>query len=175
MEDRVLVAYTSKNGATAGIAEKIGEVLRQEGLQADVMSVDQVSDLARYGAVVLGSAVYAGQWRKEAATFLKENEKDLAARPVWLFSSGPTGEGDPVELMKGWEFPEGLQPLADSIQARDIAFFHGVLDMEKLNLAEKLIVKALRAPAGDFRDWEAISAWAAEIAAALKEESAAPS
>ena len=175
MENRVLVAYTSKYGATAGIAEKIGEVLRQEGLQADVMSVDQVSDLARYGAVVLGSAVYAGQWRKEAATFLKENEKDLAARPVWLFSSGPTGEGYPVELMKGWEFPEGLQPLADSIQARDIAFFHGVLDMEKLNLAEKLIVKALRAPAGDFRDWEAISAWAAEIAAALKEESAAPS
>jgi menaquinone-dependent protoporphyrinogen oxidase len=173
MGTRVLIAYATKYGATAEIAEKIGQVLRQEGLQTDVVSADRVSDIAGYGAVVLGSAVYAGQWRKEAATFLKENQEELAARPVWLFSSGPTGEGDPVELMKGWEFPEGLQPLADSIQVQDIAFFHGVLDMDKLNLAEKVIAKVMRAPVGDFRDWDAITAWAKEIAAVLKKASAA--
>ena len=42
--------------------------------------------------------------------------------------------------------------------------------MQKLNLAEKLIVKALKAPAGDFRDWEAIIPWAQSIAAELKGE-----
>jgi hypothetical protein len=35
-------------------------------------------------------------------------------------------------------------------------------------LAEKLIIEALKAPAGDFRDWEAITAWANDIAAALQ-------
>jgi len=59
---------------------------------------------------------------------------------------------------------------ADRIQPHDIAFFHGVLDMKKLNLAEKLIVKALKAPVGDFRDWDVIASWAEDIADALKKE-----
>ena len=172
MDARVLVAYATKHGATGEIAAKIGQVLDQAGLDADVLPADQVSNLAPYDAVVLGSAVYAGQWRKEAAAFLEANEKELDGRPVWLFSSGPTGEGDPVELMKGWRFPEALQPVADRIQPRDIAFFHGVLDTDELGLGEKLIVKALKAPTGDFRDWEAITSWAADIAAALKQEPA---
>ncbi len=170
MEVQVLVAYATKYGGTAEIAEKIGEVLREAGLPTDVLPADRVSDLTAYKAVVLGSAVYVGQWRKEAARFLEANEKELADRPVWLFSSGPSGEGDPVELMKGWRFPEAQQPIADRIGPRDITLFHGVLDTKKLSLAEKLIVKGIRAPVGDFRDWGAITSWAAAIAEALKEE-----
>ncbi|MGC8838333.1 MAG: flavodoxin domain-containing protein [Anaerolineae bacterium] len=169
MPVRVLVAYATKYGATAEIAEKIGATLREAGLQAEVLPVDQVGDLTPYQAVVLGSAVYAGQWRREAAAFLKAHEEALAQRPVWLFSSGPLGEGDPVQLMKGWRFPEALQPIADRIAPRDIAFFHGALDPDKLSLGERLLLRALKAPAGDYRDWEAIAAWAAAIATALKE------
>ena len=110
-----------------------------------------------------------GKWRKEAATFLQVNEKTLAERPVWLFSSGPTGEGDPVELLNGWRFPESLQPIADRIQPRDTAVFHGALDMKKLNLIEKFMIKNVKAPLGDFRDWDAITSWATAIADELKE------
>jgi menaquinone-dependent protoporphyrinogen oxidase len=163
----VLVAYASKYGATAEIARRIGDTLAEEGVQVKVLPAEKAPDLAQFGAVVLGSAVYAGQWRKEAADFLQANEATLKEMPVWLFSSGPTGEGDPVEAMKGWRFPETLQPLADRIGPRKIAFFMGELDMEKLNLAEKLIVKAMKAPTGDFRDWESISAWAKGIAREL--------
>ena len=120
--------------------------------------------------IVLGSAVYAGMWLKKAAAFLEANEKMLAERAVWLFSSGPTGEGDPVQLMKGWKFPETQQPIADRIGPRDIAFFHGEIDLKDLNLAEKLIVKGIKAPTGDFRDWEAITAWATAIGKTLKRE-----
>jgi menaquinone-dependent protoporphyrinogen oxidase len=170
MNTQVLVAYATKYGATAEIAEKIGQVLRQAGLRADVLPADRVSDLTPYKAVVLGSAVYIGQWRKEAVKFLKANETVLADKLVWLFSSGPPGEGDPVELAQGWRFPGKLQPIADRIRPRDIAFFHGVLDMKKLSLAEKLIVKGIKAPVGDFRDWDAITSWAAAMADALKKE-----
>lgn len=167
MKNRVLVAYASKYGATQGIAEKIGAVLGDANLSTDVAPMARVGDLAPYSAVVLGSAVYAGAWRQEAATFLETHALALAALPVWLFSSGPTGVGDPVVLMKGWRFPDALQPVADSIKPRAVAFFHGAIDMKKLNLAEKLLVKGIKAPVGDFRDWAAISAWAADIAAAL--------
>jgi menaquinone-dependent protoporphyrinogen oxidase len=170
MDNRILIAYATKYGATAEIAAKIGQVLQQAGVPADVLPADRVGDLTAYKAVVLGSAVYAGQWRKEAATFLEANERQLAKRPVWLFSSGPTGKGDPAQLMKGWRLPEAQQPIANRIRPRDIAFFHGVLDTKKLSLAEKLIVKGIKAPLGDFRDWESITAWAAAIADALKNE-----
>lgn len=171
MSNQILVAYATKYGATGEIAEKVGEKLKEVGFTADVKPADQVSDLSAYHAVVLGSAVYAGQWRKEAAEFLETYERALAERPVWLFSSGPTGEGDPVELMSGWRFPEAQQLIADRIQPRDVVFFHGEIDTEKLNLAEKLIVKGLKAPTGDFRDWVAITAWAESIAETLKAES----
>lgn len=169
MTTKVLVAYASKYGATEAIARRIGEVLQEAGLQVEVQDARHVGDLGEYGAVVLGSAVYAGGWRKEAADLLTGNQTALAERPVWLFSSGPTGEGEPVELMKGWRFPEALQPVADQIGARDTAFFGGEIDMQKLNLPEKLIVKGIKAPTGDYRDWEAIEAWAAGIAEEIKE------
>lgn len=166
---KILVAYSTRCGSTAEIAEKIGQTLNNAGLQADVLPVKEVRDLTPYQAVVLGSAVYAFKWRKEAIRFLQTNEKHLADREVWLFSSGPTDEGDPLELTKGWRFPEAQQPIADRIQPREIAVFGGVLDIEKLSAVEKWMMSKFDAPEGDFRDWEAITAWAEGIATDLKE------
>ena len=168
MDNKVLVAYATKYGATAEIAERIGQTLQGVGFDTTVALAEEAADPANYSAVVLGSAVYAGSWRKEAAAWLEAHEAALAGRPTWLFSSGPTGEGDAVELMKGWRFPEALKPIADRIQPRDIAFFHGDIDTKKLNLAEKVLIKGIKAPTGDFRDWEAIGTWAASIAQALQ-------
>jgi menaquinone-dependent protoporphyrinogen oxidase len=169
MDIQVLVAYATKHGATAEIAEKIGQVLRQAGLPTDVLPADRVSDLTPYNAVVLGSAVYIGQWRKETVKFLKAKETVLAGKMVWLFSSGPTGEGDPVELTQGWRFPGKLQPIVDRIAPRDTAVFHGAVDVNKLNFIEKWMIKNVKAALGDFRDWEAITSWAMAIADLLKE------
>ena len=168
--DKVLVAHASKYGATAGIAEKIGEVLRQAGLTADVLPASKVNDLKPYSAVVLGSAAYMARWRKEAVKFLKDNQKLLAERPVWLFSSGPAGEGDPVELLKGWRFPKKIQPFIDSIKLVDIAVFHGMIDMDRLNALEKFAIRNVKSPVGDFRDWDAIASWAANIAGELQKK-----
>jgi menaquinone-dependent protoporphyrinogen oxidase len=165
---KTLVVYGTKYGATAEIAERIGKVLREAGHEVDVASAARAGDVSGYQAVVLGSGVYAGSWRKEAADFLLAQKEALAGRPVWLFSSGPTGEGDPVALMKGWLFPDALKPVADEIKPRDTVLFHGAIQPDKVNFGEKLIIKLLKASTGDFRDWEAIEAWAAGIAAALQ-------
>ena len=125
MNTKVLVAYASKYGATKEIAEKIGQVLKDAGFTVDTLPADRVEDLAPFQAVVLGSAVYIGGWRKQAARFLKVNEKALAGKMVWLFSSGPTGQGDPIELVKGWHFPKALQHIADRVKPKDIVLFQG--------------------------------------------------
>ena len=164
----VLVAYASKYGATQEIAEKIGQTLRTTGLEVAITAADQANDPEGYDAVILGSAVYAGMWRKEAIQFLERNETSLSAKPTWIFSSGPTDEGNPVELLEGWRFPEAQQPIADRIQPRDIAVFHGSLEPSKLNFAERMIIKGIKAPIGDFRDWESIRSWAEGIAGELQ-------
>ena len=168
MANKVLVAYGSKYGATREIAERIGAVLKEAGLAVTVASAASVDSVSAYDAVVLGSGVYAGQWRKEAAALVKSQESALAARPVWLFSSGPTGEGDPATLTSGWLIPAGLKPVAERVKPRDIAIFHGAINKSKLNPIEKLMIKMVKAPYGDFREWTAISAWAQSIAAALR-------
>jgi len=168
MDMKVLVAYASKRGATAEIARKIGEVLRQEGLDVDVVPAKQVSNPEEYQAVIIGSAAYMGMWRKEAVNLLKNNEKLLSERAVWIFSSGPTGEGDPVELVQGWRFPKAQQPIIERIKPRDITVFHGKLDPDTMNFFEKAIIKNVKSAIGDFRDWNAITAWAKDIAKALK-------
>lgn len=168
MSNKVLVTYATKHGSTAEIAEKISAVLAEQGLAVDVVPVKQVQDLGAYTAVILGSAVYMGRWRGEAADFLKENEAALAARDVWLFSSGPTDHGDVAELMDGWTFPESLKPVAERIKPHEMVIFHGELDLDELGFFEKLIIKNIKVPTGDFRDWEAITGWAAEVAETLQ-------
>jgi len=168
MNNKTLVTYASSYGATKEIAGKIGEVLQSAGLQADVSPIKEVQDITSYRAVVLGSAIYVGAWLKEAADFLKLNEKVLADRLVWIFASGPTGEGDAVELLEGKVLPAALQPVVERIQPRDIAVFHGFINPANLNFVQKLaITKLVKKPMGDFRDWETISTWAASIADTL--------
>lgn len=170
MTYRILVAYASKYGATAEIARKIGEVLSEAGLKVNVLPAGKVTDLTPFDAVVLGSAVYQGHWREEAVQFLEDYKALLTKIPVWVFSSGPTGEGDPVDLTHGWHFPKEQQLLVDRIHARDVALFNGVLDPGKLNYAERNVVKEFNVPVGDFRDWDAITVWAVNIVASLRPE-----
>lgn len=162
--EKVLVIYASKYGATVGIAKRIGEVLNKSGLQVDVLSANDVKDPTVYDAVVFGSAIYFGLWRKEATKFLKANEKTLSKMPLWIFSSGPTGQGDPVKLVQGHLFPQSLNRLIERIKPRDITVFHGKADEGKMNNFEKFVLKKVGAESGDFRDWNLIDSWSQSIA-----------
>ena len=87
MTTRILVSYASKYGATAEIAEKIGQVLQAKGLNVDVLPIKQISNPAAYQAIVLGSSMYIGMWRKPAVKFLSTHQQTLAQKKVWLFAA----------------------------------------------------------------------------------------
>jgi menaquinone-dependent protoporphyrinogen oxidase len=162
---KVLVASASKHGSTEGIAEAIAERLRQLGHDALAIRAADVADLHGVHAVVLGSAVYTGSWMKEATEFAEANAEILSSLPLWLFSSGPLG----TEVDDEEEQPRQLAELRERLQPRAHRMFFGALDRSKLGFGERMMVKAVKAPDGDFRDWNAISAWADEIARELAE------
>ena len=173
---RILVAYASRHGATKGIAERIAATLERNALQVTLRDAADVESIEGFDAFVIGSAAYMGAWEKPAAALVHAHGAALARRPVWLFSSGPVGcetvdkQGrDVVEASRPKEFAE----FADLLHPRDEKIFFGAYDpfREDATFAEKLIVKvpAIRdvLPAGDFRDWPAIEAWADGIAREL--------
>ena len=168
MADKVLVTYSSKHGATAEIAEKIGEILKATGLEADVKDVKQAGDPSGYKAAVVGSAAYMGRWRGDIVKYLKNNTSKLAGMPVWLFMSGPSGKGDPTELLKGVIYPPGLKPVIDAVKPRDVKPFHGDTSASRFSGWEKWIMKRVGSDADDFRDWNMITEWAQNIAGELK-------
>lgn len=157
----VLVAYASKYGSTQGIAEHIAEQLRQLGKQAEARPMDEVSDPGSYEAFVLGSAIYAGSWLKEARQWVHRNQPILTQHPVWLFSSGPLGtEVKDIDSFR----PKEMAEFQQTIRPREERIFSGALDYHKLSFPERMILKAMRSPEGDFRDWPAIESWVARIA-----------
>jgi menaquinone-dependent protoporphyrinogen oxidase len=92
-DQRVLVAFASQSGSTAGIASAIAEVLRQAGLSVDCRPAGEVTDVAPYGAVILGSGVYVRRSASDGGGFLARHRAALATRRVWLFGAGPIGRG----------------------------------------------------------------------------------
>jgi menaquinone-dependent protoporphyrinogen oxidase len=168
---KILVTYASKHHSTEQIAEMIGVVLRENSLNCiiypEVRPVETVTDLSPYEAVVLGSAIYSGHWLPAAEAFLQKHQLELAKRPLWLFSSGPVGEGDVEELIGNWTMSPNLRSLVEGIKPRDVTVFRGNLDPEELSLFEKVIVKGMAAPTGDYREWEVIRQWAHHIAQML--------
>lgn len=165
---KVLIAYSSKHGATEEIAEKIGAILKDAGVDNIVEPVGNIPSIEGYRAVIIGSGVYIGSWRKEARKFLIKHTKELASMPLWVFSSGPTGEGDTQKLTKGWLYPKNLEKVMNKLNPVGIVLFHGALDKDKMGTFEKWLISNVDAPIGDFREWDEITLWAKSIAEKLK-------
>jgi len=173
---RILVAYASRHGSTRGIAERIAQTLERSGLEVTLKPVEQAGPVEEYDAFVIGSAAYIGHWLNPATDFVRRNRSLLASRPAWLFSSGPVGTEkvdakgrDALEASKPLEFAE----FAEAIHPRDQHVFFGAYDpnAEPIGFMERLGARFLKMPAvrealpaGDFRDWPAIEAWAEGIA-----------
>jgi menaquinone-dependent protoporphyrinogen oxidase len=158
MGSKVLVAYATKEGSTAEIAEAIGRTLREAGLDAEVSPVTEVADVSPYRAVLVGSAVYMMRWRREAVRFLKRHRTALAERPVWLFHSGPL-DRDPEHAEQ--PLPRNLRALAEEIGAHGVTTFGGRIREDAKGFAASKVAKNA---AGDYRDWDAIRAWARDLA-----------
>ena len=167
MSASVLVGYATRYGSTQEVAEAVAETLRERGLGVDIQPMREVRTLEGYGAVVLGAALYMFRWHKDARRFLSRHRKALTQLPVAVFALGPVH--DPYDEEE-WQnsraqldkelakFP-WFAPVAKQV-------FGGKFDPEKLRFPINLFAGS--EPASDIRDWEAIRAWASDLASKLE-------
>ncbi|SPF02646.1 flavodoxin domain-containing protein [Streptomyces sp. MA5143a] len=162
MSTRVLVAYGTTNGSTATIAETVADVLNEAGLTAEALPAPSVASLAPYDAVVVGGALYAGRWHKDARRFLHRHRQALAERPLWLFSSGPL---DPSASQRDIPPVPGVRKAMVRLDANGHVTFGGCLEEGAKGWVAGMILRSGKG--GDFRDFPAIREWATDRAAEL--------
>jgi menaquinone-dependent protoporphyrinogen oxidase len=160
MAARVLVAYATKLGSTAEIAGTIAAILAAAGHVAEARSAHDVRSLDGYDAVILGSALYAAHWQRDANRFVERQRAALAARPVWLFSSGPL---DVRQAAANLPITEHAASVVEGVPYREHRTFGGCLAADAPIDPQVLRTHAI----GDFRDWAVIHDWAAGIAREL--------
>jgi menaquinone-dependent protoporphyrinogen oxidase len=161
MDARILVAYTTRNGSTAEIAQAVGKELTTQGLTADVADIKTISTIAGYTAVVIGGPLYMGRIDGAIGKFVGKNLDQLQKLPVAAFAVGlalknpdpGAGEAAMAALNKS------LGPL---IPVSSV-LFAGKLDPKKLTFIQRKMTELVKSPVGDFRDWNAIAGWARDL------------
>ena len=165
MTTKVLVAYGTTNGSTAGIAETVADVLGKEGLTAEALPARTVESVSGYDAVVVGGGLYAGRWHKDARRFVRRHRADLAGRPVWLFSSGPL---DPSASERDIPPVPGVKRAMDRVDAEGHITFGGCRLEGARGRVARMILRSGKG--GDFRDFARIEDWSRSVAADLTAE-----
>ena len=172
MSEPVLVAYASRYGSTQEVAVEIADTLRKAGLAVDLWPARDVKGLDGYGAVVLGAPLYIMRWHKDARNFLSRHKKALTRLPVAVFALGPLQPDEKEvqacrkQLEKAlskfpWLHPEAVQLFVGKYDPANLGFLHRLMTKGSASPLHNL-------PASDNRDWQAIRAWASDLAAAIQ-------
>jgi len=162
MTARILVAYASRKGSTAGIAQAIGKELISEGYAVDISDIKSVTSIAGYNAVVIGAPIYTGKITGDVAAFVAANRDGLSRLPVAGFVTGIAPVYPKTGDVKG--FIDQLVTALAPISPVAVTMFAGTLDEGKMNLVERSLTSLMKVPTGDFRDWDAIATWTKTLA-----------
>jgi len=188
---KILVSYSTNSGSTADVAEKIGEVLKQEGHSAEVKPIADVIDLEEYEAVIIGAPMIFG-WHQTARQFVTRHQSVLSTRKVAYFACAmrlteapgeklpdvplaldPSLKASPVKngtlsikerfTTIGY-YLKPMQKAAPNIHPISVAFFNGKLEMYRLKWWQAAFVMlVVQGVPGDYRDWDYIQSWSKEI------------
>jgi menaquinone-dependent protoporphyrinogen oxidase len=168
MPAEMLIAYATRSGSTGEVAEAIGAKMREAGLQVEVARMRDLKAIGKQTAVVLGAPLYMGGLPGDVRRFLARNRADLSVRKAWFFVLGPI-EGKPEEFEQARAQAQKWLEKEAWFGPAEIKVFGGKFDVNRMpfpfSLARYLpAFPAKNMPAKDIRDWEAIRAWAGDIA-----------
>jgi len=166
----VLITYVSAKGSTAEIAQRINTVLESKGISTELLPVEQISDLSKYSAAIVGSAVHSFQWLPQAQSFLHDNSSALSKIPVWAFSVGCPST-TPIIFKKVTVQDEERkleEEVKRDVKVRGHVLFEGRFLKEHFGFVTRILWGCFGGTFGDFRNWNRVEEWANEVADELR-------
>lgn len=164
---KILVAYATRAGSTAEVAQAIGKKLAEDGAAVDVKPIKKIRGFSGYQAIVLGSAIRRGAVLPEMTNFIETNKSEVEKITVACFIVCMIlRENNQENREKAASY---LAPLRTEIAFVDIGLFAGKLDYSKLSPVDAFVVKNfIGTPEGDMRDWREINDWARNLGNKLR-------
>jgi menaquinone-dependent protoporphyrinogen oxidase len=166
MAGKVLIAFASRRGSTAEIARAIGKELEATGNRVEVAEMKGIRSLEGFMAVVIGAPVYMTQIERDVGAFAARFGDALSRMPVAAFAVGIAPVDPRVGTVDG--VLQQLRAALGPVRPVAVTMFAGRLDLARMSFVERTMTGLMKVLTGDFRDWEAIRAWARELPAVLK-------
>jgi len=184
---KVLIAYGSKHGSTAEVAERLASVLRDASSDVVAINLAEVRKSswpkpADFDACIIGSCIRIEKWLKPMRKYVAKHKEALSGKPLGIFvvslsvCAGKDGHAK-EKYVKDFIAENGLD-------ANLSAAFGGVLDISKDSNLSGMMRKIMQAAAddmrkdsgldikenekNDFRDWEQIEQFARDFSSLLK-------
>jgi menaquinone-dependent protoporphyrinogen oxidase len=173
-QPRILVVYHSSEGQTASIADRIAEVLRDEGLAVDLATTDAAPGPSDHDAVVVGDSIHAGEHSRQLTGYVKQHVEALNAMPAALFQVSLTSADDSPESAA--EAGALVAKLLDAtgFDPDLVARFAGALAYTRYGWMKRRLMHQIMKKSGgetdtstdhDYTDWSAVAQFARDVAA----------
>lgn len=181
---RILLLYSTFDGQTRRIAERMAEVLQYVGNETTLLPAETsgaCAEIARHDAIVVGAAIRYGHHAPTLVRFVKSHSAALAARPNAFFSVCLSAGGPGAKPAEARRYVEDFV-LATGWHPGATASFAGALRYSHYNPLIRLLMRLIVRMAGgetdtsrdyEYTDWAAVERFAHQIFARITTSAAA--
>jgi menaquinone-dependent protoporphyrinogen oxidase len=172
---RILFIYSTVDGHTHVICERLQQVVETQGHQASLqeLTADSEIDLEPFDRIVIGASVRYGKHRDEVTQFIEGNVDKLQAIPSAFFSVNSVARNPEKRDVQSNSY---VRKFFEQISWKPpvVAVFGGKIDYPTYRFWDKSMVRLIMwmtngptDPSGtfDFTDWDEVEAFGRLISA----------